>query len=278
MYDTHSSRIITPDTVENIRLKRLRFASPEKARNDPTIITNALKQIARLPDIEMDEETVAIIQASTGQLREFYESNTAFRYRLADLCGQLNSEAVYKILGPDVVVLDGFERKKQKLKTGPGYSSIPLSDLTPEDAQEVYELIRRSYGKNYDDEKARSNGANSIIYERDEKGRIVTCCLVDGERLYTVAARQGYDWMRIVADATSHNPNIWLTAGIAYPKIHAFCSVAGLRIERSPEVIRRILQNNTNKYKEVEVFEMEGMIVFRKKGVTEDTPQLLLRS
>lgn len=278
MYDIHSGRIINPDTVENIRLKRLRFASPGKAREDPTIITNALKQIARLPDIEVDEETAAIIKAGTEQLREFYELNPVFKYRLADLCGQLNSEAVYRILGPDVVVLDGFERKKQKLKTGLGYTSMPLSDLTPEDTQDVYELIRRSYGKNYDDGKARSNGANSIIFERDAEGRIVTCCLVDGERLYTVAARQGYDWMRIVADAASHNPNVWLTAGSAYPKIHAFCSVAGLRIERNPEVIRRILQNNTSKYKEVEVFELDGMVVFRKKGMADDTSQLLLRS
>jgi hypothetical protein len=92
-----------------------------------------------------------------------------------------------------------------------------------------------------------------------------------------VAARKGVDWVGVLAELVRNNYNVWGTVDCDNPKIQALCSIAGMSIETNPEVIRKILATKTDKYKDVEIYEYNGMTVFRKRD-KDDYPQVLVRA
>lgn len=279
IYNVHTGRIENPERIREIRDKEIRFANPERAREDPIIVINALKQISRIPDIVIPQETRDIIEASIPQIVEFARTNPSFRYKIASFCGNLNSEEVYGLFGEDAQdIFEGIEKKKSKLvASNPQYISIPLAELTEGDKVEVTRLLRAGYGKHFDASKVFSGNVNSVVIQRGEKG-IQSCCLVDGERLYSVAARKGTDWIAIIADLAKNNYNVWCTVDCNNPKIQALCSIAGLTIETNPQVIRKILETKTEKYRDINIYEFNGMVVFKKNNEPDDYPQVLLRS
>lgn len=279
VYNIHTGRIENPERIREIRDKEIKFANPERAKEDPLIVINALKQISRIPDITIPQETRNIIEASIPQIVEFARTNPTFRYKIVSFCGNLNSEEVYELFGEEAQdIFQGVERKKGKLvATSPQYISIPLAELTEGDKVEVTRLLRAGYGKHFDESKVFSGNVNSVVIQRGEKG-IQSCCLVDGERLYSAAAREGADWIAIIADLANNNYNVWCTVDCNNPKIQALCSIAGLAIETNPQVIKKILETKTEKYRDISVYEFNGMVVFKKNNEPDDYPQVLLRS
>lgn len=279
VFNIHSKRIENPERIRETRDKELRFANPDRAKADPIIVINALKQISRIPDVVIPQETRDIIDASIPQIVEFARTNPSFKYKIASFCGNLNSEGVYKFFGDGAQdVFEGIERKKSKLvATSPQYISIPVAELTQGDKAEVIRLLKGGYGKHFDEAKAFSGNVNSVVIQRGEKG-IQSCCLVDGERLYSAAAREGTDWIAIVADLAKNNYNVWCTVDCNNPKIQALCSIAGLTMEMNPQVIRKILEAKSKKYRDIDMYEYNGMLVFKKKDRPDDYPQILLRS
>jgi len=279
LYNIHTGRVENPEKIREIRDKEIRFANPERAKEDPTIVINALKQISRIPDIVIPQETRDIIEASIPQIVEFARANPSFGYMIASFCGNLNSEEVYELFGEDAQdIFEGVERKKGRLVvTSPQYTSVPLAELTEGDRIEVTRLLRAGYGKHFDESKVFFGNVNSVVIQRGKKG-IQSCCLVDGERLYSAAAREGTDWIAIIADLANNNYNVWCTVDCNNPKIQALCSIAGLAIETNPQVIRKILETKTEKYRDISVYEFNGMTVFKKRNEPDDYPQVLLRS
>lgn len=152
-----------------------------------------------------------------------------------------------------------------------------MDELTEGDKVEITRLLKGGYGKHFDESKVFSGNVNSVVIQRGEKG-IQSCCLVDGERLYSVAAREGTDWIAIIADLAKNNYNVCCTADCNNPKIQALCSIAGLSIETNSQVIRKILETKTEKNRDISVYEYNGMVVFKKNNEPNDYPQVLLRS
>lgn len=279
IYDVHSKRIVNPERIRDIQAKALLFANPEKARNDPFIIINALKQISKTPDVTLPQETRDVIMSSINQIVELARTKPEFRYKIESFCNNINSEEVYSFFGKEHKdIFDGIPEKKIKLATtDSNYVSMPLTEMSSELKDKVVKLLRAGYGKHFDQSKLFNGNVNSIVIE-EKNGELQSCCLVDGERMYAVAARKGSDWVGIVADLAKNNYNVWCTVDSNNPKIQALCSIAGLKIEMNPNVIKKILDAKSEKYKDILVYEEDGMTVFRKNNSHNDYPQIMLRS
>lgn len=279
VYNVRTGRIENPEIIKEIKDKEIRFANPERAKKDPIIVINALKQISRIPDIVIHQETKEIIESSIPQIIQFVRDNPEFKYKIASFCGNLNSEEVYGFFGEDAKdVFEGIEMKRSKLvASSPRYTSKTVEELTGEERTEIVRLLRGGYGKHFDETKVFAGDVNSVVFEI-RNGRMQSCCLVDGERLYSAAARDRSDWIAIIADLSRNNYNVWCTVDCNNPKIQALCSIAGLSIETDPEVIRKILKTKSEKYNDIDIYEQNGLLVFRKNNKPEDYPQVLLRS
>lgn len=279
VYNANTRRIENPGTIKDILDKTLLFCDPERAKSDSIIILNALKQISRIPDIIIPQETKDVIETSIPLVVQFIKDNPDFRYKLEALCGNLNSEQVYEFFGVEnQSIFDGMAKKKTKLEvSSPGFTSVALVELDEYDRAEIIELIRSGYGKHFDSSKVFTPNISSVVFER-RNGKIVACCTVDGERPYSVAAREGVDWAGVLAELVRNNYSVWGTVDCNNPKIQALCSIAGMSIETNPEVIRKILATKTDKYMDVEIFEYNGMVVFRKRDKKDDYPQVLVRA
>lgn len=200
------------------------------------------------------------------------------KLKVEALCGNINSEQVYEFFGiENQSIFDGMARKKAKLEiSSPGFTSVSVAELDESDRTEIIELIKSGYGKHFDSSKVFAPNISSVVFER-RSGKIVACCTIDGERPYSVAAREGVDWVGVLAELVRNNYNVWGTVDCNNPKIQALCSIAGMSIETNPEVIRKILATKTDKYRVVEIYEYNGMVVFRKKDM-DDYPQVLVRA
>lgn len=279
IFNIHSKRIENPERIREIRDKELRFANPDNAKSDPMIVINALKQISRIPDIVISQETRDVIEVSIPKIVEFVRTHQKFKYKIASFCGNLNSEEVYRFFGAENQdIFEGIDKKRHKLVvTSSQYTSVTTEELSEKDKVEITRLLRGGYGKHFDESKVFAENVNSVVIAR-KNGRINACCLADGERPYSVAAREGSDWIDIIADLVKNNYNIWCTVDCNNPKIQALCSLAGLTMETNPQVVRKILQTKSDKYKDLKLYEHNGMLVFRKNGQPDDYPQILLRS
>lgn len=278
VYDVKTRKIQNPETIKKIQNKELYFCNSENALSSPTIIINALKQISRVPDILIPQETEEIIKRSIPSVVNYIRENPNFKYLVSSFCGNINSEQVYGYFDHESQdIFDNINRKKSKLRAStPQYTSVTVQKLSDPDRDEIIALLKMAYGKEYDSTKVFSENINSVVFER-KGGKIISCCLIDSERMYSVAATDGAGWAGIIAELAKNNYNVWGTVDCNNPKIQALCSIAGLNIETKPNIIRKILESKTNKYKDVEIFELNGMTVFKKKN-KKGYPQVLVRS
>lgn len=280
VYNAHSKRVENPVKIKEIQDKILLFANPDKAITDPLIIINALKQISRIPDIVVPETTKSIIMDAIPRIATFIKENPQFKYKLKSLGGNLNSEEVYCLFTEEYAyLLDGIDSKKDKLiVTDAKYQSLTIDELSQDQINQINGLIKTAFNKHYDETKFSMRNFNSVVIEVDDKTKIASCCLVDGERLYTAAARNSKNWSDLIAHIAKSNYNVWCTVDSGNPKIQALCSVAGLKIETNEKVIRKILDAKSDKYKGMNVKVIDGLTTFTKGNSTNDYPQILLRS
>jgi len=277
VYDTHAKRILNPEMIREIADKEIHFANPIKALEDPVIVINALKQISRTPDIKIPTDTMDIIKASIPRIVQFIRTDPTFRYKIETLCGNINSARIYELFeGDHGDIFNGVEMKKRKLEVSPSYESLVVDELSEDDRREIIRLLRVGYGKHFDESKVFNGRVNSVVIER-RNGRMQACCMVDGERLYAASARDKTDWINIIAEITRNNYSVWCTVDCNNPKIQALCSVAGLAIETDPQTIERILKSNTSRYDEIDTYEQDGFVVFKKRNKPDDYSQVLLR-
>lgn len=279
LYNPHTKKIETPEFIRDIKNKRLIFCNKENALVDPLIIVSALKQISRLPDIFIPEETNMTIKAGIPKVVEYFDSHPEFRYKIESLCGNLNSESVYALFPEKYQrIFDGINKKIPKLQvTSPRYTSQTIDELTTEDRNSIIELSRSAYGAKFDINKLFSDKINSVVFEKKD-GQIISLVTVDGERVYTSAAKSGRDYTGIFADLVKNNYNVWCSVYINSTKIQALISLGGLKLETNPEVVMKILANKCSKTSEnIDIYKEKGMVVFQDKNKP-SYPQIILRS
>jgi hypothetical protein len=278
-YDVHKGNILNPKYINEIKSKELRFANTTLAESDPSIVINALKQIAKSPDINISEETESIIKKSIPKLKKQLIGNPNLEYLLAPICNGLNSERALRFLGDQREKLTrGVSKKKSRLKvSSKGFHSEEIKKLTNSQKERIYEVIRDGYGKTFDPSKVFDGYSNSVIWE-DYKGDILSCGIIDGERLYSAAAPNRLHWIRLISEATRNNYNLWGTVGYKNIKIRALCTLAGLKVENNPTIIENILKSKAPKYTNLELLNQGKTITFKKSDVDSDEPQILMRS
>ncbi len=279
IYNPHTKRIETPEAIRDIKERRLLFCDTENALRDPLIIVSALKQISRLPDIFVPDETRKIIEIGIPKVVEYFDNHPEHCYKIKSLCGNLNSESVYALFPEEYLrIFDGFSKKINKLKvTSPRYTSQTIEELSPEDRNGIIELARDSYGDKFDINKVFSDEINSVVFEKKD-GQIISLVTVDSERVYTSSAKSGRDYTGIFADLVKNNYNVWCSAYVNSTKVQALISLGGLKLETNPEVMMKILANKCGKSPEnIKIYEEKGMLVFQDKN-KKPYPQIILRS
>lgn len=281
VFNATTGKIENPKIIKEIKDKRLLFCDIEHARTDPLIIVNALKQISHLPDIVIPEQTRDTIKLCIPDVVRYFRERPEMKYKLASICGNINSEealAFFDAVDGTQDIFDGIDMKKRKLSvSGEQYCSQTVEELSDTDRTEIIQLIRSAFGEKYKPTKEFPSKINSVVFER-QNGRIVACCLVDGERVYVASAKSGYDWIKIFTNLATNNYNIWCAVDCDNPKVQALCTLGGLSLETNPEVMRKILISKGGKRNEdLDIYEYNGMLVFRdlrKQGYA----QVLLRS
>lgn len=281
VFNASTGKIENPQIIREIKDKRLLFCDIEHARTDPLIIVNALKQISHLPDIVIPEQTRDTIKLGIPDVVEYFRAHPGMKYKLASICGNINSEealAFFDDVDGIQDIFDGIDMKKRKLSiSGEQYNSQTVEELLDIDRTEIIQLIRSAFGEKYKPTKEFPSKINSVVFER-QNGRIVACCLIDGERVYVASAKSGHDWTEIFSKLVVNNYNIWCAVDCDNPKVQALCTLGGLSLETNPEVMKKILISKGGKRNEdLDIYEYNGMLVFRdlsKQGYA----QVLLRS
>ena len=281
VFNATTGKIENPQIIREIKDKRLLFCDIEHAKADPLIIINALKQISHLPDIVIPRQTRDTITLCIPDVVRYFRAQPGMKYKLASICGNINSEealAFFDAVDGIQDIFDGIDMKKRKLSvSGEQYCSQTVEELSDTDRTEIIQLIRSAFGEKYKPTKEFPSKVNSVVFER-QNGRIVACCLVDGERVYVASAKSGHDWIKIFTNLVTNNYNIWCAVDCDNPKVQALCTLGGLSLETNPGVMRKILiSKGGKKNKDLDIYEHNGMLVFRdlrKQGYA----QVLLRS
>jgi len=279
-FDMGSLKIQNPDFFVEILNKEFRFIDVELVKNDPMKIVNALKQISRIPDLKISDADMEVISQSIPMVIEFFTENPHRRHKLKPLFGNINSGQVLSLFENFDTnnILDGLDKKKNKLNVSGRFHSFSVEDLEPEIKVKLSAFIASRFGKRFDPTKLFNNKVNSVTYEIDSAGSILSCCQIDGERLYATSAVSSEKIVELVGDLCRNNYNVWSTISISSTLLINLCPSAGLNIVEDPALVEKIITNNYPQYKGKLVIEIKrGHTVFSKIG-SDDTPQVLVMS
>lgn len=283
VFDVHGGKVLNPEIIDEIDSKILKFPNPNRIIDDPLIAVNALKQISYVPDISIPEETLKTLEQSIPLVVDIIRKHPELRYKIQSFCGNINSEQAlewFRSYGGTELFTE-FAMRKGKVKiSNPIYESLNLNKITPSDRESLTNLLHKSYKESFDEKKLLPSNVNSVIIER-EGNEIVSCCCMDGERMYSAASRNGLKLIRLFRDIVHSNYNIWATADAVNAKIIVILLVAGMNIEINPEVIQKILKSKDPKYSEhpeiLHIYSMGQLTIFDKE-TNADYPQILLRN
>lgn len=269
VFNIKTGKVENPEIIREIKEKRLHFCDVEHARTDPLIVVNALKQISRVPEIVVPSETKSVIESCIPDVVLYFREHPEMKYKLASICGNLNSEKAltfFNQVSECDDIFGGIEMKKPKLCVlGDQYYSKTVEELSGVDRVEIIQLIRSAFGTKYKPEKEFPDKINSVVFER-QNGHIVACCLIDGERVYVASARGGHDWINIFNNLVQNNYNVWCTVDCDNPKVQALCTLGGLSLETEKDIMRSILvTKGGKKADDLDIFEHNGMLVFEDK-------------
>ncbi|NCU28489.1 MAG: hypothetical protein EOM85_02350 [Candidatus Moranbacteria bacterium] len=198
-YCINNKKIVYDKEIDLIQNKILYFSNPKLAEKDPIKILSALKQIARLPDIQVPQETEETIKNGIGRVIEYFYNNPDKLYKLKDfLCEVNGSEVISYFPDNQKVILKSLETKKDKINISLDYVSKNINDLNEEEYKKILSFVMIKYGKRFDPSRANSKKINSVVYKKTNEGEITACCLFNGLRLYSIASNNINDIVEMV--------------------------------------------------------------------------------
>jgi tRNA nucleotidyltransferase/poly(A) polymerase len=278
-YDINSKSIVDSAIALSVKSKKLQFSSPNIAKQDPLKILSALKQIARLPDIVILQETEEIIKDGIKYVYEYFLNNPEKRQKLKSLLCEINSSQAIKYFSEkQKYIFEGLETKSYKLNVTDRYASKNLSELSKDEYKNIQEFVKEKYGKRFDPLKLGSRKVNSVVFNQYENGSIKSCCLFDGLRLYAIASNDLIDIVEMVQDLVDYNYSIWTTISADHKLLIALSVKAGLKIENNKEVIHKILSGQYPNYlNNIDYNENDNMVTFTRND-SGNPEQVLLRN
>ena len=279
-FDIRQGKILNTEMMDDAINKELKFCLPEEAKKDPWKIISALKQISRIPDLVIPKDTLEIIKSCIPQVIDYFSDNPSEKPDLEKICGNINSqEALDLFKGHDTKgIFDGVSLKKQKLEASEKYKSVTIQQLDPGIKNEVIELAKKSYGRRLQLDKLFNDKIESVVYEVDKNNRVLSCCLISGERIYAIASVGADSIVSLVSDLCRYNYTVWTTISLSSRHIIDLARKAGLKLISDSNLIKKILINNYPEYKDrIIVRQKRGLLTFVKEG-SDDTEQVLLVS
>ncbi len=278
-YNINNKNIVDNDIALSIKKKILQFSNPDVSKKDPLKIFSALKQIARLPDIKIPQETEKIIKDGVEYVYEYFLNNPGKKQKLKSLLCEINSsQAINYFSEKQKSIFEGLETKLYKLNVTEGYSSKNLSELSCDEYKNIQEFVKEKYGKRFDPFKLDSRKVNSVVFNQYDNGLIKSCCLFDGSRLYAIASNDLKDLVKMVRDLVDYNYSIWTTISIDHKLLISLSIKAGLKIENNKEVIHKILSGqNLNYLNNIDYNEKDNMVTFTRSN-SDNPEQILLRN
>jgi hypothetical protein len=279
-FDLGSDKIINENYFDEIQKKELKFCNPTSALDNPMIIISALKQISRLPDLIIPLETDSIIRKSIPSVIEYFCNNKDRKHKLIQILGNINSAQALEYFDEydKRYIFDELKTKKDRLKISDSYTSVSAPNLSEENKDKLSLLIAEKLGKRFVKDKLFNSKISSVIYKLDENGNPLSCCLMDGERMYLATAINTDEMVKIVSNLCKYNYNIWTTIDLSHKQLIKLSQKTGLTEVIDKKVIEKILTNYNPSYKDKLIVEEKGgCTVFSKKD-SDDPPQVLLRS
>ncbi|MBP6945571.1 hypothetical protein KBB85_06160 [Patescibacteria group bacterium] len=275
-----SRSIVNQDYFRTIQDRELSFCDEKSAASDPMKIVSALKQISRLPELHVSEETMQIIRKAMPMVGEYFRVNPDRRHKLKPLFGNINSSEVEDLFRDHGLedVLDGISFKKEKLAVSGSYFVVAVEDIEPEIKDKIRVLITKHYGRRLDPTKVFNTKINSVAYELDQNSQVIACCLLDGERIYAVASSSADSIVKLVANLCEENYNVWATISTTSQRVIDLSVRAGLKLVNDPEIVKKVLVGNYPEYSGRLVLEKKADYMTFSKSDSEDPPQVLLIS
>ena len=279
-FSLDSQKIINPYVFEEILEHRLLFCNPKLAKDDPMKIVSALKIISRMPEIQVNNDTMDIITQGLPKLVEFFRENPDRRHKLAALFGSITSGEVARIFSTVDThgILKGLDTPEIRFEMSDKYEFSPTESLSDDTKQKITKLIKEKFGARLEESKLFNSKVKSAVYRLNEQGDAVACCLMDDRRIYFASAIDSAEIVGIVADLCAHNAGIWTTISSSRNLLISLSLKAGLIPVTDPSVLKKILVSNYPEYKNRILMEtVRGRLVFTKEG-SDDAPRVLLTS
>lgn len=175
-------------------------------------------------------------------------------------------------------LIEQLNLKKEKLVVDSPYVSKTIQELDPTTIVKIGLLIKKQFGKRFDMDKLFNDNVSSVVYEENSEGEIISCCLIDGERMYSTASTSREAITKLVASLVKNNYNIWASISIESRLLIKLSEKAGLKPLADPDLIRKILESHYPHYEGRIIITVEsGYFVFTKLG-SDDKPQVLVLS
>ncbi len=280
VFNIGEGKIINPDKFREVLSKNLYFCDIESAKSDPMKILSALKQISKIPDLTVSEETMGVIRNSIPMFVDFFKNNPDKRRKLKSLFENINSGEVLKLFEDYDVeeIFNDFEIKKTRMDTSEGYMSSTIDQLDPEIQKGIRDLMISQFGKRLDPGKIFNKRVNSVVYELDSDGKVISSALMDGQRMYAVASTSPENMIKMVSNLIKNNYSVWTTISSSRKYLIEMSKTAGLKLVSNPDLVSKVLVSNYPEYSDRIITEVkENYAVFSKKD-SDDGPQVLLMS
>lgn len=278
-YDINNRSIVDNDIALSIESKTLRFSNPRVSKSDPLKILSALKQIARLPDIKIPQETEEVIRNGIEYIYKYFLDKPEKKQKLESLLCEINSQQVINYFPEKYkTIFQGLETKMYKLNVPDGYSSRNLSELSDYEYKNIQSFVKRKYAKRFDPLKLGPRKVNSVVFNQHDNETIRSCCLFDGLRLYAIATDDLGDVSKMVHDLVDYNYSLYTTISLDHRLLIKLSVEAGLKIEDDKDVIHKILSGQYPNYlNNIDYNEKDAMVTFTRRN-SHNPEQVLLRN
>lgn len=281
VYDVKNKKVVNPELIEQIREKKMSFTNIQATKEDPSLILSALKQISRMPDIQLSEATIEAIVSSSESLIDYIKDNPGQGHKFKSILGNINTKYALSLIKKSEDIFDLIKPRKREIITkDKKYLSKEINEVTKQERHEIIKFYQKMYGRNFDINKLNSPKNTHVILEYGQGGKttkIVSCIIMQESRIYGVAAVSWRGLLDTITSVVCSNNDIWCSIDSENNSLITLATMAGMRLESDSNVISKILVNTDEKYeKKLSFTEIDAVTKFHYKSEN-NYYQVLLR-
>jgi hypothetical protein len=242
-FNINTKSIIDKQVAESVVSKVLRFNNPSSVISDPEKLLSALKILSRFPDLKIPKETIDIIKSSIPVIVNYIVKNPEEKKRLPVLLGNVNSQYVINLFHEERLeyIFEGLNFRKKIMSIEPPYFSVIINMIPEELHAKLFLFMKDRFYKRSEESKFLNNNVNSLVYELDDNGDILSCCLMDGDRICNIAYLEEVKIIELLRSLIRNNYSIWTTVSVDSKSLIKMAEKAGLSVVDDENVLKNIL-------------------------------------